>query len=277
MTQPGYLSSIIRTGLVVTLTAGLGLYGVAAQEDDVYPDGQYEEDYPDEDYGGSRGDEFEPLLEEPEEEGGQRARRDDDDGFELDAGDVVTAVAIGAMAAALLNQRAQAEEDADPVILPIPPRVAYLRVTLFARDGVLQGAALQDTAIVNSYAPKTFARDSGEWMVMVYGQGMPVDTPMDTAAAMAEARRQAGPEGRDWQGRLLSRYRIRNPLNGIEQQALMPSSGSSPGALYEPVRLTGQYDWRLVLPLYDDEMAYDVDSIRIVDIDNEREVLAVRF
>ena len=133
----------------------------------------------------------------------------------------------------------------------IPPRVAYIQATLFASDGRFSRAQLRNVDIVNSYAPKSFSQDSGSWTVMLYGRVVEFGQRLEDAQGEAAQRRTR---------KLLKRYRVRNPLTGIEQE--LPEGSEQ---VFAPVQLTGGYDWHLVVPLYDGGTMYDVDYIRIID------------
>ncbi len=133
----------------------------------------------------------------------------------------------------------------------IPPRVAYIEATLFASEGRFSRAQLKSVKVVDSYAPKSFSQDSGPWTVMLYGRVVEFGQRSDDTQNAAAQRRSR---------KLLKRYRIRNPLTGIEQET---PEGSE--TVFQPVQLTGGYDWQLVVPLYDGGTIYDVDYIRIVD------------
>ncbi len=181
------------------------------------------------------------------------------------------------------------------------PRTAIINATLDATNGEITGLARIDRArVINSYAPKEFARNQGDWRVTLYCErncdgSRPRRTPDDqqyddqlyddpqygdqqvydpqTGAVIRSAR----PPGSayddvavDDTARRVADYRIVNPLHDIERE----TTGVSPDAfLFEPVRWSGPYRWELIVPLYDRSGNLPVDRVEVREIRTERLIL----
>ncbi|MGF1544398.1 MAG: hypothetical protein ACFB00_07855 [Parvularculaceae bacterium] len=172
-----------------------------------------------------------------------------DDGGGSGAG-VAAGIAAGIIAGAILSDAARRSAAAASA-----PRVALVRARLRYDDGRLVRASVGQTRVVDTYAPKDVARDAGDWRVEIYG------------SARARSRRRS--RGRS-DGELLREYRILDPALGVKREAL-------PGAptTFERVVLDGEYPWRLVVPLYEGETAYDVSRVRVVDTRTGEQVLSL--
>ncbi|MEO1014073.1 MAG: hypothetical protein AAFX08_02680 [Pseudomonadota bacterium] len=146
-----------------------------------------------------------------------------------------------------------------------PPRVALINATIYYNNGRALSATVREARLVNSYAPKSFAQDAGDWMVMIYGFEVGED-----------AGQQQGPDdvqrARPSEARLLKRYRILDPGVGVERET-PPGSEQA----FERVLLNGPYEWRLVAPLYEGARKFDPRTIEVIDTRTGRVVLSRQF
>lgn len=126
-----------------------------------------------------------------------------------------------------------------PVARPRAGReVAVLELLLTLQEGRTTEARLKSARRINSFAPKVFARQGGDWKVTISG------------AQSAS-------------------YFINDPATDIEVEN--PPDDRSP---YSQVRLSGVQDWTLVVPLYgQDGESLGAREITITDVRRRREIL----
>ncbi len=142
----------------------------------------------------------------------------------------------------------------------IAPRVALIKATVYYNDSRALSATVREVRLVNTYAPKSYARDAGDWMVMIYGYGV------------EESVGRRGNDNAERPPRLLRRYRVLDPGVGVLRET--PPGSDQP---FERVLLNGPYEWRLVAPLYDGDAQYDVRTIEVIDMRNGRVLLSQSF
>ncbi|MEM8771118.1 MAG: hypothetical protein AAGD92_05645 [Pseudomonadota bacterium] len=152
------------------------------------------------------------------------------------------------------------------------PRVAIINAVIAANNGEAVGEArVRRVRVINSYAPKAFARDQGEWAVSLYcfelcGNAIsPVYRQNETYTRGQRAFRNQWPDP-------VAGYRIVNPLHDIEREAPVGSE-----FLFEPVRWDGPYPWELIVPLYDNTGSIEADWVFVTDIRSGAVVLRAQI
>ena len=128
-------------------------------------------------------------------------------------------------------------QEQKPVIKPDSQhQVAVLKLIINSDKGKAQGIKTQSVKIINSYAPKVFARQSKEnrdgWKITIKG-----------AKSVS--------------------YMVNNPLNDIEIEN--PDDFKSP---YSMVRESGEVEWTLIVPLYKDGESLNAREVMIQDTTN---------
>ncbi len=122
-------------------------------------------------------------------------------------------------------------------------QVAVVDLVINASEGTAKSIELRSVKLVNSFAPKVFARQTEErnegWKITIIGQ--------ETAS-----------------------FTVTNPLNDIEIEN--PENANSP---YSMVKPSGPVEWTLIVPLYKDGKPLGAKTIEIQDIANKNIKLSV--
>lgn len=126
-----------------------------------------------------------------------------------------------------------------PRPVPRPTRnqqVAVLSISLSFERGEVTAAKVTSSKRISSFAPKVFARQGGDWQVVINGE-------------------------------IERAFYVNNP--GLREAEAHPSSRDR----YEWVGETSVIDWPLVIPLYADGRSLGARSVTIVDVATKRVIL----
>ena len=122
-------------------------------------------------------------------------------------------------------------------------RVALLRLSVTPSTKDLPRVEVESVDVIDSHAPKVFARKGGDWRVTLHGPG--------------RANGKAS-------------YTINNPIADIEVES--EEGADTP---FHSVRPNDTFDWTLVVPLYKDDRALSPRRIEITDIATGRRLANV--